>query len=101
MARGLLREVGRQPDWRLTWMDGRGTWGAPTGDLAQRLLAPVDAGDPGSPFIFPTMSLVERTGLAADLLDAPTRRLPAAPVVTQSQRSPPLSLGGCRRRRGV
>jgi hypothetical protein len=78
MARGLLRELGRQPTWELTWMEGRPAWGAPTGDLAERLLAPVPAGDPGSHFIYPTMSLVERTGLAADVLDAPTRRLPVA-----------------------
>jgi hypothetical protein len=78
MARGLLREVGRQPSWRLTWMDGRPSWGVPTGDLAARLLTPIDAGDPSSPFIYPTMSLVERTGQAAEVLDAPTRCLPVA-----------------------
>ena len=78
MARGLLREIGRQPTWQLTWMDDRPSWGVPSGDLVARLVTPVDAGDPGSHFIFPTMSLVERSGLAADVLEAPTRRLPVA-----------------------
>jgi hypothetical protein len=78
MARGLLRELGRAPDWTLTWMDDRPAIGTPTGDLAARLLAPIDAGDPGSNFIYPTMHLVERVGLAADLLDAPTRGLAVA-----------------------
>ena len=78
MARGLLREIGRQPTWQLTWMDDRPSWGVPSGDLVARLVTPVDAGDPGSHFIFPTMSLVERSGLAAEVLEAPTRRLPVA-----------------------
>jgi hypothetical protein len=78
MARGLLREIGRRPEWNLTWMDERPAFGVPSGDLAARLLAPVDVGDPGSNFIYPTMSLVERTGAAARLLDDPTRGLPVA-----------------------
>jgi hypothetical protein len=59
-------------------MDGRSAAGPPSGDLADRLLTPTDAGDPGSNFIYPTMSLVERAGLAAELLDAPTRGLAVA-----------------------
>ncbi len=78
MVRGLLREVGRAPDWNLRWMDDRPPTGVPTGDLAARLLTPTNAGDPGSNFIYPTMNLVERVGLAAELLDAPTRGLPVA-----------------------
>jgi hypothetical protein len=75
MARGLLRELGRNPTGALTWRDCRSTGGTPTGDLADRLLTPTDAGDPGSNFIYPTMSLVERAGVASALLDAPTRGL--------------------------
>jgi hypothetical protein len=78
MARGLLREIARHPDWNLTWMDDRPAFGVPSGDLAERLLTPVDVGDAGSNFIYPTMSLVERTGAAARLLDDPTRGLPVA-----------------------
>ncbi|MET0325389.1 MAG: hypothetical protein ABW219_09215 [Ilumatobacteraceae bacterium] len=75
MARGLLREIGRQPTWALTWMDHRAPGVVPTRDLGQRLLGPPSPGDPGSHFIYPTMSLVERSGLAAELLDEPTRGL--------------------------
>lgn len=84
MVRGLLRETGRRPEWRLTWMDerpARPTRPAADPDALQtRLLDPPDAGDPGSTFIHPLMSQVERTGLAAELLDGPTRDLsvPAA-----------------------
>lgn len=72
MARGLLREIGRHPDWALTWMDHRDPSLAPTGDLVDRLRHHPDVGDPGSHFIFPTMSLVERTGLAEELLASAT-----------------------------
>ena len=75
MARGLLREIGRQPTWALTWMDEREVGVVPTRDLCDRLLAPRSPGDPGSHFIHPTMSLVQRSGLAVDALDAPTRGL--------------------------
>ena len=44
----------------------------------ERLLAPPSPGDPGSNFIYPTMHLVEESGLAAELLDAPTRGLDVA-----------------------
>lgn len=75
MVRGLLREIGRRPDWQLAWIDDRPPDTRPTDDLTERLLAPPNAGDPGSTFIHPLMSQVERTGLALDLLDAPTRDL--------------------------
>jgi len=72
MARGLLREVARHPDWELTWMDGRDRRATPTGDLFERLLDHPSVGDPGSHFIFPTMSVVERDGLASSLLGPAT-----------------------------
>ncbi len=72
MVRGLVREVARHPDWELTWMNDRDRQGTPTGDLFERLLDHPDVGDPGSHFIFPTMSLVEQTGLAAALLGPAT-----------------------------
>lgn len=76
MARPLLRELGRRPEWSLTWMDHRDPGVPASNDLLERLLDAPSAGDPGSDFIQPTMSLVERTGLAAELLDAPTRAVP-------------------------
>ncbi len=74
LARPLLREIGRHPEWRLTWMDTPDPHGpraggpAAGGDLAARLGAVFDAGDPGSTWIHPTMAHVERTGLAATVL---------------------------------
>jgi hypothetical protein len=78
LARPLVRELARHPDWELTWMEHRPDAGpgAATGDLTERLLDVRSADDPGSNFIHPTMSLVERTGLAADLLG------PAMPGLT-------------------
>lgn len=73
MARGLVRELARHPDWRLTWMDELdGAARLPASDadreLFERLLDAPAAGDPGSHFIYPTMSLVEREGVATELL---------------------------------
>ena len=77
--RGLVRELARNPDWALTWPQGR-TGPGPTdgGDLVSALRHPRSPGDPGSDFIFPTMSLVEQSGLAEELLDGPTRSVSSA-----------------------
>lgn len=79
--RGLVRELAREPRAALTWHVGRspkdasGEEEAAGADLVERLRRPDSVGDPGSDFILPTMSLVERTGLAAEVLGAPTRAL--------------------------
>jgi hypothetical protein len=72
-----VRDLGRHPDWSLAWVEGRSAPQGPTaeGELMRRLLAPPSPGDPGSSFIHPTMSIVDRTGLAADLLDDATAGL--------------------------
>lgn len=86
MARGLVRELAREPGWRLTWHLDRpvpatsveADPGEPTDpgrDLTDVLLHPRSPGPLDSNFIFPTMSLVEQSGLAAELLDGPTRGL--------------------------
>lgn len=67
MARPLVREIARRPEWELTWMQHTPRR-PPTDDLMARLLDVASPGDPGSNFIHPTMSLVERSGLAAELL---------------------------------
>jgi len=72
-VRGLVRELARRPDWKLSWHRERSAPLAATDDLVERLRRPRSPGDPGSDFIHPTMSLVERSGLAAEVLDAPTR----------------------------
>ena len=85
--RPLVRELVRERGWRLGWYrsaarDGgveRAEAGAASPSaLIESLLAPRSPGDPGSNFIYPTMDLVERSGLAAELLDAPTRALDPA-----------------------
>jgi len=81
MARGMVRELARHPDWNVTWHRLRhrpptrsGTGAAETsGDLIEALRRPRSPGDPGSNFIYPTMSMVETSGLAAELLDRPTQ----------------------------
>lgn len=74
LARPLVRELARHPDWELTWMDHLDAGGS-SHDLQARLLHVPSPGDPGSNFIFPTMSLVERSGLAAELLGPAVRGL--------------------------
>ncbi|HZR80453.1 MAG TPA: hypothetical protein VFD92_05075 [Candidatus Binatia bacterium] len=73
--RGLVRELAREREWRLGWQRERSRDGRATDDLVERLLCPPSPGDPGSSFIIPTMSLVERSGLARELLDEPTRAI--------------------------
>jgi hypothetical protein len=85
-SRGLVRELVRERAWRLGWYRDAardGSVPALTADTAgavlnERLLGPPCPGDPGSNFIYPTMHLVEQSGLAAELLDAPTRALDPA-----------------------
>ncbi len=79
MARGLVRELARHPDWNLTWHLDRPRAAAdvdptdPGRDLTDVLSRPRSPGPLDSNFIFPTMTLVERSGLAAELLEGPTR----------------------------
>lgn len=84
--RPLVRELVRERAWRLDWYRvperrARSAGASPAeaaSVLTELLLAPPSPGDPGSSFIYPTMHVVERSGLAAELLDAPTRVLDAA-----------------------
>jgi hypothetical protein len=64
-------EVGRYPDWTMLWPTKRDAHGSPSGDLTARLASPRAPGDPGSDFIYPTMHLVDDSGLASEVLDAP------------------------------
>jgi hypothetical protein len=74
----VVTEVGRYPDWTMVWPTARAATGASSGDLAARLAAPRSPGDPGSDFIYPTMHLVDDSGLAAEVLDAPLRGMSVA-----------------------
>ncbi|MCU0259906.1 MAG: hypothetical protein MUE78_02705 [Ilumatobacteraceae bacterium] len=75
-GRALVRDLARRPDWTLRWFESppADTRRAPTTFL-DVLVAPPSAGDPGSNFIYPTMHLVDASGMAAELLAAPTRSL--------------------------
>jgi len=85
MVRGLVRELAREPSWRLSWhlaVERQHARLSRDHDparaeeaLFEALRRPPSPGTPESLFIYPTMSLVEKSGLAASLLDAPTRAL--------------------------
>jgi hypothetical protein len=72
LLRGLARELGREPDWRLRWMDD--TSSAQVDDSADAMfeaLAATRLGErePGeTPFIHPVMSRVDDLGIAAGQL---------------------------------
>lgn len=68
MARTLLGDLTRHPDWTLGWIDQPRLPHSGEITLTERLVAPPSPGDPGSNFIQPVMSLVDRTGLATELL---------------------------------
>lgn len=80
MVRPLARELARNPDWRLRWIDERPAATEPTDDLVERLLRPAPPPDPGSKFIYPTMSAVDRAGFAPALLDSATADLGVEPA---------------------
>lgn len=72
MLRSLVREVARYPGWELSWFRDAvapAPWRGDAVDaLEQRMTRPRSPGDPGSTFIFPMMSLTERSGLACEVL---------------------------------
>lgn len=70
MARSTVHELARYPDLSLTWFEHGLVDAAPDapGRLAARLERPLLSEQPENHFIYPTMSVTERTGLAADIL---------------------------------
>src|SRR5690348_1434973 len=72
MLRGLAREVGRAPDWRLHWIDEPAASTVDTSpDAMFDAIATVPLGsrEPGdTPFIYPLMSRVDEPGTAAHQL---------------------------------
>jgi len=90
MARTTLHELGRHPDWTLTWFSAtdpnqraatdpvgwdQATLGA---ELVRRLTKPRLTQRPENNFIYPTMSATEQSGLAAETLADLTPHLTAA-----------------------
>ena len=70
LLRPLARELARAPEWRLTWHREvqRGSPPLAASELTAAIAATPRLGLPGSDFIFPIMSQVERAGVAAELL---------------------------------
>ena len=69
LLRGLARELARQPDWRLRWVDDRPP--APSSSpaaLFDALASTPRIGAPANTFIYPLMSYVDEHGIAARLL---------------------------------
>jgi hypothetical protein len=75
LLRPLARELARFPDWRIEWiaslpdLSTRGS--APEGDgaaLFEAIRATPRLGVPGSDFVYPLMSQVDRAGVASGLL---------------------------------
>jgi hypothetical protein len=60
LVRGLARELGRYPDWRLHWIEERtGGPASPADALFDAIAATPPSEVPGSTFIFPLMSSVD------------------------------------------
>ena len=73
LLRPLARELARQPEWRLRRFEDRPSDGPQSAEtLFAALQATPRLGVPGSDFIYPLMSQVERTGVAEALLALPT-----------------------------
>ncbi len=67
----VATELARHPDWRLEWPARRDDDARSSGDLTERLALPPSPGDPESNSIYPTMHLVDVSGLAAKVLEEP------------------------------
>jgi hypothetical protein len=67
LLRGALRGIASHPEWRIHWHEAVQPHGEPSG-LYDALRSVPQVGRPGSDFIFPLMSQVQDSGLAATLL---------------------------------
>jgi hypothetical protein len=73
LLRGLAREVGRYPDWRLRWIEEGGPRRNATADELFDAVASTPAiHEPTNTFIFPLMSHVDEHGIATELLGGVT-----------------------------
>jgi hypothetical protein len=69
LLRPLARELARAPEWRLSWHESiERSEAAPADALWDAIAGTPRLGLPGSDFIYPVMSQVERAGVASDLL---------------------------------
>jgi hypothetical protein len=69
LLRGLARELARRPEWRLHWVDERSPQSPVSGnEMLEALTSTPLLGAPESSFIYPLMSRIDGTGVAASLL---------------------------------
>ena len=68
LLRPLARELAREPDWRVEWIDDWHPAPAPNADLTGALLGTPQLGVPGSDFIYPLVHQVDASGVAAEVL---------------------------------
>lgn len=85
LLRGLARELGREPTWRLHWIDASFPADRPAGPAAlfEALQATPNLGIPGSLFIQPLMAQVDDRGIAGALL-APAIGAPDLATATRT-----------------
>jgi hypothetical protein len=77
LLRPLARELARAPERQLTWYEDRAPQAVTPGDaLLEAVAATPRLGVPGSDFIHPLMAQAEESGVATDLLAAPTMSVP-------------------------
>ena len=75
MARTLIAEIARNPDWQLRWFDQTRPEATTEASLTDRLVSPQADREPSSHFVQPTMALVNDTGLAHRTLADVTQHL--------------------------
>lgn len=68
LLRGALRSIAADPGWRIDWFHAVERTTTPPVRLAEALAAVPLLGVPGSNFIYPLMSQVQRSGVAARVL---------------------------------
>jgi len=86
MLRGLARDLGRHPDWRLRWFEDPDEPSV-TESLADALLAVPMLGSPGSNTIHPLMCQAEESGLASKLASGILRDGPVDVGLARAQLS--------------
>lgn len=97
MLRSLVCEVTRHPGWELSWFRdlpaaSHGSTAHLAVELADRLARPPCAGDPGSDFIYPMMSLTEHSGLAHAQLHHIVADIPLADATRVLLRTAAMSM---------
>jgi hypothetical protein len=68
LLRGAMRAIAAQPDWQVRWHLDLPPNSSSAGGLYEAIRRAPQLGRPGSDFIYPLMSQVQDSGLAAELL---------------------------------